>query len=240
MAHDIGVDPIPLDGGGVVEAEVVVESRLDVHEDGTVLLGKALDYGAVLIHPGAHGVAAVGLHEIGGDEDQTLQDGEGLFDEFGEVCLVFLKADMVFGDEGRVELPPDVVDADENGEPVRMEIQHIGLPAGFQVPGGIAAGAHIDDPDPGFGVGRLQKAVHQPDVAFADGVEQPFAAGAGPVEVGDGIADEDQFAAVFNFHVASSVLGRFFQYSMEDGEKQGKIDVFYVYFLCLQMKYFVI
>ena len=109
-----------------------------------------------------------------------------------------------------------------------------------QVPGGIAAGAHIDDPDPGFGVGHLQKAVHQPDVAFADGVEQPFAAGAGPVEVGDGIADEDQFAAVFNFHVASSVLGRFFQYSMEDGEKQGKIDVFYVCFLCLQMEYFVI
>lgn len=61
-----------------------------------------------------------------------------------------------------------------------------------------------------------------------------------PVEVGDGIADEDQFAAVFNFHVASSVLGRFFQYSMEDGEKQGKIDVFYVYFLCLQMERFVI
>ena len=102
---------------------------------------------------------------------------------------------MALGNLRGIILAPHIVDANEHRYIVGMQVQHIRLPPGGQIPHRIAADAHIDETQMKAGVHCLQKAVCNGHIASADAAVETLAIGPGPVKIGDGIADTDDFAS---------------------------------------------
>ena len=110
------------------------------------------------------------------------------------VGLVLVERHVDLGLQRRIELPPDIVDADHDRKPIRLLIQHVGLPARGEIAHGVAAGAHVHHAHMLLGQCGLQQAGHQGNIAVAKRVEQPFTDRPGALAVGDRVADHQEFA----------------------------------------------
>jgi len=100
----------------------------------------------------------------------------------------------------KVKLPPDIVDPDHDRQPIRLQVEDIGLPPAFQLPHRVAAAALIHHTDAERRVRRCKQRIHQGDISLASGAEQPLANRSGPLRVSNGIADHDQLAAFLDLH----------------------------------------
>lgn len=201
MPRLVGMDAIPGDGAGMHVDKERVPGALQVDEDEPVPLRETPYDLAVRVHPRAHGVGAVWLHEVRRHQDHALDVGQGALDQALIGALVFLGRYVLFRLQRGVELTPDVVDADEHADPIGRKVQHIRLPSRLKVAHLIAADAHVDH-------AKMQLRVHAGErradiryIAGTPGVEEPLADRAFAVEVGDGIADEDDFVSLFKEHV---------------------------------------
>jgi len=112
----------------------------------------------------------------------------------------YFEGNLALVDEGGVELAPDVVDPDADGEPVGLQVEDVGLPPHLEVADGVPAAALVDDADGQPGVDGGEEGLDVGDVAFAPGAEEPFPGGSGPLRVGHGVADENEFAAGCDVH----------------------------------------
>ena len=104
---------------------------------------------------------------------------------------------MVFHYFRRIELAPDIVDADEDGHIIGCKVQYIRLPPCSQISGGVSADPHVDHPKMQRGVGCPQQSIHDSHIAFSNRAEQSFSHRPGPLKVSDGVADADNFASFF-------------------------------------------
>lgn len=189
------MNAIPSKPGWVDVAQDCVEGGLRVDENCAGLLGDFTSDGPVLVHACAHGVGAVGFEEERGGEEDVASDGLGLLDEVREGVLVFAGGDVGLGARGLVELAPDVVDADHDGEDLGCGGEGVLVPAGGEVADGMARDAAVEDVDAEFGVRCLKPRPDERDVAVAEAeVRAPrggLAVGFATC-LGDGVADEEE------------------------------------------------
>lgn len=108
---------------------------------------------------------------------------------------------MLFRFAGAVELPPDIVDADHHREPVRVEVDHVALPACREASRGVAADAGIDDVDAELRIEGVDHARDDVRVAAAEAVEErSLSDRAFPPDIRDRISDEEQTVPLREFH----------------------------------------
>ena len=101
--------------------------------------------------------------------------------------FVFVERDgvrqFVFGGE----LPPDVVNANDDAEDIGIVVEAILLPAGFEVADGVAGDSGVEDIQVVCWVFAQEVIGDEVDVAEAEGLIGT----AVPVGVGDAVADEE-------------------------------------------------
>lgn len=200
VAGGTGVDTVPGEIHGVVVFEDGVEGGLDIDEGGVVPSGEVADDSAVAVHLHAHGVGLVGLDNEGGHEDEAFELRAGLSDEFLKSGGVFLGKDVDLGLERQIELTPDVVDTDHDGEPIGLEVEDVLFPARFEVSNRVARESLVNNADALAGMGGGEECLDLGDVAFAQRAEKSLADGFGAVGISDGVADHDKLAAFLDLH----------------------------------------
>ena len=100
--------------------------------------------------------------------------------------LVFVKRDGVWQVVFGSELPPDVVNADEDAEYLGVVVEAIFLPAAFEVRNGVAGDSGVEDIQVVCWVFAQEEIGDEVDVAKAEGLVGPEF----PVGVGNAVADE--------------------------------------------------
>ncbi len=86
-----------------------------------------------------------------------------------------------------LELPPDVVDANENAQDIGIMVETILFPAFVEVSDGVAGDAPVDNVQVIFGVLGQEEICDEMDVAEAEGL----VCAAVPVGVGNAVADKE-------------------------------------------------
>ena len=121
---------IPGNIAGMHVLEQPIPGSLQVDAGQAVLCGQIADDRAVLVHPRAHGIALIWLHEIRGHQHHALDVGQRALNQRFAVARVFVGQNVRFGHLRLIELPPNIVDANEHAHPIRVQIHYIRLPAG--------------------------------------------------------------------------------------------------------------
>lgn len=99
--------------------------------------------------------------------------------------VILVKRDVPLGLQGSIELTPDIVDADHERDPIGLQVQDIGLPAGGEITHGITGDARVADADVSLWAGRAEHGVDESDIAIAKVAANRFGDRANAATVGD-------------------------------------------------------
>jgi len=141
----IRVHAVPVDRDWIVGGEQSIDSGLHVDEHAArCRSGDLLHNGAVPVHRRARRVLPVRLDVVRRHQDEALEQRRC----GGETSS-----------RRRIVLAPDVVRANHDRQPVRLQVQHVPLPSRLEIASRVSADAHVDDPDHALGIHRAQQRV---------------------------------------------------------------------------------
>ena len=181
----------------VQTAQRLVNVLLRVDEVAAGIRRHALADFRVAQHRGKKRVALVRFKQKRSDERKALQPLGGDGCDEAQVFLVFFLGNRAGRRHIGVEVPPNVVDADEQRRVVGADGVQIALPTAADVAARFAADAGVDQPQALFGTGRGDERVQVLRIAAAQPADI-VAVRARAAAVGDRIAAEQNRFAVFN------------------------------------------
>lgn len=159
----VGMDAIFREALGGSMLEVSIERRLGVDTGQVKFSREDFDDAAVVIHLLPHRIGGVGLNKEGGGEEDLRCWGDAL--KKGAVGGFENFRGYRSGVVGGIELPPDVIDTDHDGEPVGLVLEDIALPTFLKVGDAIAADPGIENPNRGLRMLSGEKTFHERDIA---------------------------------------------------------------------------
>ena len=201
----IGVDAVFGEASCGSMLEVSIERRLGVDTGQVEFAREAFNDPAIVVHLLPHRVGGVGLNKEGGGEEGlrcwggALKKGAvGGFENFRGY-----RGGVVRG----IELTPDVIDTDHDGEPVGLMLENIALPTLLEIGDAIAVDPGVEDANRGLRVVRAKEPVYLRDIALSQGGVITERTGA--PAIGYGIAGKEQRFFCLNFeHLSSDTGGR--------------------------------
>jgi hypothetical protein len=113
---------------------------------------------------------------------------------------ILVKWDVPLSLQGSIELTPNIVDADHDREPIGLQVQDIGLPAGGEITHGVAGDARVADADVLRGEGRAEQGVDEGDIAIAKVPADGFGDRTNATAVCDSITGHEQRAVRMDLH----------------------------------------
>lgn len=129
MPDLIGVDAVNGNAHRMPDLAESVICGLDVHDRDVEARTEFLDSQPVLIHHFSHRLLLVRLDHEGCHEEHLLDIGLRGRDEAVKDGLVFIDADGLLWLLERVEMSPNVVDADHADDDVGLQVNKVGLPS---------------------------------------------------------------------------------------------------------------
>ena len=99
----------------------------------------------VFVHHGPHWILAIWLDVKGRCDEKSFDVASRRANQSIEALFVLVDAHSNFGSRGVVEVTPNIVDADHDAEPFRLDSGDVGLPSRLQVSHGVATGAGVID-----------------------------------------------------------------------------------------------
>lgn len=201
----VGMDAVFREALGRSMLKVSIERRLGVDAGQVEFAREAFYDPAIVTHLLPHRIGGVGLNKEGGGEEDLRCWGDAL--KKGAVGGFENFRGYRGGIVGGVELPPDVIDTNHDGEPVGLMLKDIALPTLLEIGDAIAADPGVEDANRSLRMLSGKETLDERDVAVtqAGTRAQRVCAPA----IGYGIAGKEKRLSCLNFeHLSSDTGGR--------------------------------